>query len=118
MGRSALFRRVPVGPDGGHTVSGREAYQERLEAQVEKWQARIDMLKAKADAAKADAKIDLYEQIEELEKMQADARNKLEQLRSATEDSWEDMREGFEDAWQELAGAMNMAIGRFQGSVQ
>lgn len=96
-------------------MSERQVYQQRLEAQIEKWQAEIDLLKAKAKAATADAKIDYTKQIQELDAMLSDAREKLEQLKETTEDSWQDLSKGFEKAWLEMQSAMNVAISRFQG---
>ena len=62
-------------------MNKKEAYQEKFDAQLREWSAKIDELKAKADQAKAEAKIEYYEQIEELRSKQAAAQTKLQELR-------------------------------------
>ena len=45
----------------------KEAYQEKLEAQVKEWTAKLAEMKAKADQAGADAKTQMYKQIDQLQ---------------------------------------------------
>jgi len=56
-------------------MSLRDAYQQRIEAQIEEQKARIDILKARAKRAMADGKIMGYEEL-------ADAEQKIEHLKS------------------------------------
>ena len=44
----------------------KEAYQEKLEAQLKGWSAKITELQAKAEMAKADAKIELHKHLQTL----------------------------------------------------
>ena len=44
----------------------KEAYQEKIEAQIREWNAKLDEYKAKADKAKADVKIQMYQQMDRL----------------------------------------------------
>ena len=44
----------------------KEAYIEKLEAQLREWSSKIDELKARADKAKADVKLEYEKQIGEL----------------------------------------------------
>jgi hypothetical protein len=47
-------------------MSMKEAYQQRLQAQVDEWKAEMDKMKAKAEKATADARIEYHKQLEEL----------------------------------------------------
>jgi hypothetical protein len=48
-------------------IDTKEAYVEKLQAKLKEWQADIDKLKAKAAQSKADMKIQINEQIGNLE---------------------------------------------------
>jgi len=92
----------------------KEAYQQKLEAQLDEWTADINKMKAKADKADADAQLEYYKQIEELRSKQETAQEKLEELKEAGEDAWEDLKAGMENAWNSLGNAMKSATSRFK----
>ncbi len=93
--------------------TSKEAYQEKLEAQLREWTAKIAELKAKADKAKAEVKMEYVEQIEKLRIQQAAAEAKLQELRQSGEQAWEDLKPGLERAWKELKTAVDHARSKF-----
>lgn len=95
-------------------MSMKEAYEQKLQAQLDEWGAEIDQLKAKADNAKADAQLDYYKQIEELRSMQESARNKLAELKDAGDDAWQDLKAGIDSARDSLGHALKSAASRFK----
>jgi len=95
-------------------MSAKQAYEKKLEARLDEWKAEIDKLKAKAAGAEADAQLQYEKEIDNLQKRQAEARQKLEELRKAGDDAWEDMKAGIENAWSELQDAMGKATARFK----
>jgi predicted RNase H-like nuclease (RuvC/YqgF family) len=92
----------------------KEAYEQKLEAQLDEWSAEIDKLKAKADSADADAQLEYYKKIEELRSMQEAATNKLTELKEAGDDAWEDLKAGIDSAWDSLGNALKTAASRFK----
>lgn len=94
-------------------MSKRDAYVERLQAQMDEWSAELHKLKARADRATAESKIDYYEQIEKLKQKQQHAQEKLAELRQAGEHAWEDMKKGLESAWASFGEALKSAGSRF-----
>ena len=92
----------------------KEAYQQKLEAQLDEWTADINKMKAKADKADADAQLEYYKQIEELRSKQETAQEKLEELKEAGEGAWEDLKTGVELAWSSLGEALKSASSRFR----
>ena len=92
----------------------KEAYQEKMSANLREWQAKIDMLKAKADQAEAEQKVKLYEKIESLRTKQQHAHKKLDELRSASEGAWEEVKSGVELAWHDLKDSFDRAADRFK----
>ena len=91
----------------------RDAYQQKLQAQLDEWSADIDKLKAKTNKASAQAQIEHKEQIADLQSKREDAVKKMQQLQQAGEDSWEEMRSGLEAAWNDLAVAVKSARSKF-----
>ncbi len=92
----------------------KQAYQEKLEAQLREWDARLDLLKAKAEAFGADAKIEFETQIAALQQKRHEAQAKLAELGERSEAAWEDLKEGTERAWSELAKATESFTSRFK----
>jgi predicted nucleic acid-binding Zn-ribbon protein len=95
-------------------MSMKEAYQQKLEAQLAEWNVAIDKLKAKADKAEAEAQIEYYKQIEDMRVKQEAARDKLTELKEAGEDAWEDLKAGLDSAWNSLGDAVKSATSRFK----
>lgn len=95
-------------------MSMRDAYEQKLHAQLDEWSSEIDKLKAKADNAKADARLEYRKQIEELRSMREAATNKLAELKDAGDDAWEDLKAGIEVAWGSLGNALKSAASRFK----
>jgi hypothetical protein len=92
----------------------KQAYEERLKAQLEEWNAKIDVLKAKAKKAEAGVGVEYYETIDNIKAKQVVAKNKLAEMREAGDDAWEDLKEGLEGAWNSLGDAVKSATSRFK----
>jgi len=95
-------------------MSMKDAYEQKLQAQLDEWGAEIDKLKAKADNAEADVQLEYYKKIEELRSMQESATNKLAELRDAGDGAWEDLKAGIDSAWDSLGNALKSAASRFK----
>lgn len=92
----------------------KQAYEEKVDAQLKELSAKIDVLKAKAEKSGADAKVKYYEKIEDLEKRRSVAREKLKELKAAGEDAWQDLKGGVEAAWSDLGAAVKSAMNQFK----
>ncbi len=76
----------------------RNAYEDKLRAQVEEWNAKLDQLRAKASQADADTRIEIQERIRELEKARENAQGELEALTKVGEDAWDKAKKKADDA--------------------
>lgn len=92
----------------------KQAYQDKLEAQLQEWDARLDLVKAKAKALGADAKIEYETQLAALQQKRHEAQAKLADLRSRSEVALTDLKEGTERAWSEMAKATESLVSRFK----
>ena len=80
----------------------KEAYQEKIEAQLREWTAKINELKAKADGAKADAKSEMNKRIDALRVKKVAAQAKFQALKQAGAEKWEQLRTGLDQAMADL----------------
>jgi len=100
----------------GETPQGtaKQAFQQKLEAQLNDWDAKLDELKAKALEAKSELRVDYEKQLEILSEKRATAQEKLQELRLRTEDAWEDLKGGTERAWDEMRKTLDQIAARFK----
>lgn len=77
-------------------MSKKEEYEKQFEAQLDEWKAEIDILRAKADKSEAEMRKKYYEQIDDIQKKEKEAREQLASLKKSGEDSWEDLKKGLE----------------------
>jgi predicted outer membrane protein len=96
------------------TMSKKEAYEKKLQAQLDEWKAEIDKLKAKADQAGADAQVKYHQQIEDLRSLQKKVGSKLAELREAGDDAWEELKAGIESASESLRDSLKSVASRFK----
>lgn len=96
-------------------MSLRDAYWQKMEAQLEEYQARVELLKAQAKRAIADGKIMAYEELADAEGKLELAKKKLKQLGTAGEGAFEEMKGGVENAWSSLRDACKKAAEKLKG---
>lgn len=94
-------------------MSLKDAYREKLEAQIEEQRARLELLKAKAKRAAADVKIIAYEEIGDADAKLDALKGKLKELGHASGDAWQDMKRGVEKACEDLTKSCKKAARRF-----
>lgn len=87
-------------------MSTKEAYKQKIEAEVELAQAKLAKLKAETKNAAADVRIEYENQIKELEQKIGATKTKLQELSEASEEAWENMKSGAENAWNTLSAAV------------
>jgi len=92
----------------------REAYIEKLAAQLKEWNVQIDGLIAKAEKAKTDAGAEYTRQIENLNQKKETAAKKLEELKGKGEGAWEDIAAGMEKVLDDLKATFDNIKTRFK----
>lgn len=73
-------------------MNKKELYQQKLQAQLDVWQAEVDKMKAQLGGASVGAKMEINQQINNLEDKLADGKKKLKELSEATEENWESIK--------------------------
>ena len=88
-------------------MSAKEAYKQKIEAELELVQAKFAEFKAQAKISTADARIKHAEQIEKIEKMIDATKAKLQELGEAGEGASGKLKGGVEGAWSALSTAIS-----------
>ena len=92
----------------------KEAYQQKLEAELKVWEAEIELWKAKANKVSADARLQLQQQIAGVSVRREAVREKLHQVQAAGGEAWEGLKSGLDAAWTELKSAYEKAAAKFK----
>ncbi len=95
-------------------MTAKEAYKQKIEAEVELAQAKLAELKAQAKNSAADANIKYATQIEELEHGVEATKVKLKEMGNAGDDNWERIKDGVESAWSTVSAAVRDAAAKFK----
>lgn len=92
----------------------RQAYIEKLKAQMDQWDAEIDKLEAKAREAQADQRVRHEEAVQDMRQRRDEAQKMLKRVQEASAASWKDLRTGFDAAWSDVSKAMDRAMARWR----
>lgn len=84
-------------------MSKRDAYKQKMEAELELVQAKISEFKARAKNSSADIQIKYAKEIEDVEHGYGTVRAHLNKLGEASESAWEDFKVEAESAWNTLS---------------
>ena len=95
-------------------MSTKEAYKQKIDAELELAQAKIDELKAQAKISSADARIKYAKHVVEIEQRVGATKARLKELGEASEEAWEQLKDGVESAWGALSAAIRNAAAKFK----
>ena len=84
----------------------KEAYLEKLEAQLREWEGMWDVLKARVAKKRADMKLEGAGLLEKLEATHAEGREKLLGLRKSMDENWDSFKSEAEDLLAFLSKGM------------
>lgn len=99
----------------GAMMNTKDAYKQKLEAELELARAKVSEFKAKARNFSADNRIETAKHLEELERGVETAKSKLKELGEAGEDGWEKIRDGVEHAMKALHKVISDVGEKFKG---
>ena len=91
----------------------REAYRQKMEAQIKEWKAKIDELEARAGKITAEARGEFHRLMERLRAYQTELPGKLSEMKNASGEAWESLKSGVEKAAADLGDALKEARSKF-----
>jgi len=91
----------------------KEAYKQKIEAELDLAQAKLAELKAQAKNSAADANIKYAEQVEEFERGVDATKAKLNEI-GVGDDKWDRFKEGMGSAWGTVSDAFRDTAAKFK----
>jgi ElaB/YqjD/DUF883 family membrane-anchored ribosome-binding protein len=95
-------------------MSTKEAYKQKINAELGLAQAKLVEFKAEVKNSAADVRVKYNEHLDELQGMVDTTKEKLKGLDSAGEDAWEHLKDGIESAWNSLGTALDDTAAKFK----
>lgn len=92
----------------------KNAYKQKMEAQLKEWSAQINLLEAKLENVGADMKVKRAEEIKALRGKQHAASEQLKELEKASADAWENVKETADKIWLDLKAGVTAAHSKFK----
>ncbi len=92
----------------------KDAYKQKMTAQLKEWGAQIDLLEAKLENTGADMKVRHAEELHELRAKQRVASEKMQELEKATGEAWEQVRETTDKIWEDIKTGLADTHSRFR----
>jgi len=95
-------------------MSTKEAYKQRIDAELDLAQAKLAWFKAQGMVIAAEARIKHAEHVDDLEKKFHATKAKLNELGEADEHVWEQLKDGVEDMWGTLQSTLENTVATFK----
>jgi hypothetical protein len=92
----------------------KEAYKQKLEANLKEMNAQINLLAAKAESAGADVKLKTAKELDRLRNKQRQAAEKIKELEEAGGDTWEKVKVTADSLWDELKSGVSHTVSKFK----
>ena len=87
----------------------KQAYQERVEAEIQQRRAELEQLAAKARKSKSEAQVGFDQAIEDLNRQLNEWEGRLGELKESGKESWETVKEGVEHSWEAFSDSLKKA---------
>lgn len=88
------------------TENTKQAYMDKMNAQLNEWSAKMSVVKAKIDVASASARIDLHQQLEVWQEKEFQFKQKMEDVRASGVEGFETMKLAAQAVWDDVSSYM------------
>lgn len=92
----------------------KDAYKQKLEAQLKEWSAQINLFAAKVENAGADVKLKYAQELDVLHTKQREAAKKIKELEDASGDTWEKVKVTADTVLDDLRTGIAQVISKFK----
>lgn len=95
-------------------MNTKDAYKQKIEAELELVKAQLEVLKAKAKGLLANANLEYVNEINAMEDSYAIVKSKINELGEASESTWENLKVEIENGWNSLSTNVKSAIAKIK----
>ena len=92
----------------------KDAYKQKMEAQLKEWDAQIKLLEAKVESAGADIRVKRAKQLDDLRAKQTAASEKMKELGKASGAAWDQVKITADKVWADLKAGVEDAHSKFK----
>jgi uncharacterized protein (DUF3084 family) len=96
------------------TMDSKEAYKQKLKAQIKEWNAQINLLNAKIENKGADMKLKYSKELDALKGKQDEVLQKIKELDESSTENWEKIKVTADQMLSDLKTGLNNAISRLK----
>ncbi len=91
----------------------KQAYKQKVDAELREWEAKAELLKAKGNNLMADAKLEFENQLKSLQDNKSEFTAYVDQLTDKADDAWDDVKDEAEDKWNKFASNISNFVSRY-----
>ncbi len=95
-------------------MSTRDAYVEKLKAQLDQWNAQIAEWEARGKKAQTDSHLEYEKQLAAYHQQRDQALEQLRKVQGASADAWQELSRGADEAWARMREAFEKARSQFR----
>ncbi len=92
----------------------KEAYKQKMAAQLKEWNAQISLLEARVENAGADMTVKRAEMLRELRAKHSAAAEKMQELEKSTGEAWGRVKDTADKIWEDLKAGVADAHSKFK----
>lgn len=92
----------------------KDAYRQKLDAQLKEWRAQISLLAAKAENASADVKLKYALELDEIKAKQREVVQKMKELELSSGEAWEKLKVTADKVLDDLKTSISQAMSKFK----
>lgn len=92
----------------------KDAYKQKMKAQLKELSAQIDLLEAKVENARAGMRVQRAEELRELRNKWRAASEKMEALEKSSGGAWDEIKETADKIWEDLKSGVANARDKFK----
>lgn len=90
----------------------KQAYKEKVDAELKELDAKTELLKAKGSNLKADAKVKFEEQMQTMEQSKSEFAAYYDELTEKADETWDDFKDEAEDKWDKFTSSVGNFVSK------
>jgi len=91
----------------------KQAYKQKVDAQLKEWDAKIELLKAKGGNLAADARLEFEKQMKNMETNKSEFKAYFDRVAERADDTWDDVKDEADKKWKGFANSVESFVSRF-----
>lgn len=95
-------------------MSNRDAYIEKMKAQLDQWNAQIAEWEARSKEVQANSRLEYEKQLTAYRQQRDQALEQMHKVQGASADAWQELARGADEAWARMQEALEKAGSQFR----